>query len=185
MAKELPPLRRVVTGFDAEGESVFLEDGPTRVRTNPARPGMRRFNVWATGRVPVPIDEPDRGSELHGVMPLRGGSVLDIIDYPPEPKDPADRARMQAQMRERIRSMGVHPEPGIRRYPDNPEPGMHETDSFDYVIVLSGEIYAIVGKTEKLLKAGDVLIQRGTRHSWSNRSDDTCRVAFLVVDLSR
>ena len=47
---------------------------------------------------------------------------------------------------------------------------------------MSGEIYAIMDEGETLLKAGDVLIQRGTNHAWSNRSDDFCRIAFVLID---
>lgn len=185
MANELPPVRRVITGFDASGQSVFVEDGAAHVQTNPARPGLRSSRVWATGQLPVCIDEPDRSSELRAVMPLAGGSVMNVVDLPPEPKDQAERERALVDMRDRIRKAGVMPEPGVRRYPDGPHPGMHETDTIDYAIVLSGEIYAVMEKGEKLLKAGDVLIQRGTNHAWSNRSDNTCRMAFVLVAATR
>ena len=52
----------------------------------------------------------------------------------------------------------------------------------DYAIVLSGEIYALMDAGEVLLEAGDVLVQRGTNHAWSNRSDDSAYVAFVLVD---
>ena len=62
---------------------------------------------------------------------------------------------------------------------------MHETDTIDYAIVLSGEVYAIMEKGEKLMRTGDVLIQRGTNHAWSNRSDTMCRIAFVLVEATR
>ena len=63
-------------------------------------------------------------------------------------------------------------------------PGMHRTRTLDYAIVLSGEIYAVLDEGEVLLKAGDVLVQRGTNHAWSNRSARPCRIAFVLVDAS-
>jgi quercetin dioxygenase-like cupin family protein len=63
-----------------------------------------------------------------------------------------------------------------------PHPLMHRTDTVDYGIVLSGEIYLVLDKQETLLKAGDVVVQRGTNHAWSNRSDKPCRMAFILVD---
>ncbi|MEI7738536.1 MAG: cupin domain-containing protein [Betaproteobacteria bacterium] len=48
---------------------------------------------------------------------------------------------------------------------------MHQTETIDYVIVLNGEIYMVLDKSEVLLKAGDVAVQRGTNHAWSNRSN--------------
>ncbi len=59
---------------------------------------------------------------------------------------------------------------------------MHKTDTVDYAIVMSGEIVAVMDDGETLLKAGDVLIQRGTNHAWSNRSDAFCRIAFVLID---
>jgi quercetin dioxygenase-like cupin family protein len=59
---------------------------------------------------------------------------------------------------------------------------MHITDTVDYAIILAGEMYAVLEETETLMKAGDILVQRGTNHAWSNRSDEVCRVAFILVD---
>jgi quercetin dioxygenase-like cupin family protein len=59
---------------------------------------------------------------------------------------------------------------------------MHKTSTVDYIIVLKGEIYAIMETGEKLLKAGDILIQRGTMHSWSVRTSEPCIVAAILVN---
>ena len=60
--------------------------------------------------------------------------------------------------------------------------GFHKTSSVDYAIVLSGEIYAMMDEGEVLLRAGDVLVQRGTHHAWSNRTDEPARLAFVLID---
>ena len=179
MAKELPTVRRVITAINDAGRSYFSEDGPAHIKTNPNRPGMRSSHIWATSAIPCPIKEPDQATGgVKGIMPPKNGSVLHIIDYPPDPKDPAEFERI----REHVRKMGTNPEPGVRRFPDGPHPGMHVTDTIDYAIVLSGEIWAIMDEGETLLKTGDVLMQRGTSHAWSNRSDEYCRVAFVLVE---
>jgi len=64
-------------------------------------------------------------------------------------------------------------------------PGMHQTDSIDVVTVISGEIWAVVQTGETLLKAGDTIIQRGTRHAWRNRSDAPCTVSALHISVVR
>ncbi len=64
-------------------------------------------------------------------------------------------------------------------------PGMHRTETVDYAIVLEGEIYAVMDQDETLMRAGDVLIQRGTNHAWANRSDKTARIAFVLIDGKR
>ena len=61
-------------------------------------------------------------------------------------------------------------------------PFMHRTDSVDYAIILSGEIYLMLDDTEYLLLAGDTVVQRGTNHAWSNRGTTTCEIAFVLVD---
>jgi hypothetical protein len=185
MAAEIPPVRRLVTGFDASGRSIFVEDGPASFRANATRPGLRSSPVWATGRLPVPVDDPDRSGLVTGIMPPPGGSLLKIVDLPPEPQDAAERRLALEQAKESIRHAGTTPEPGLRRHPDGPHPGMHETDTIDYAIVLSGEVYARLDEGERLLKAGDILIQRGTSHSWSNRSGAYCRIAFVLVEATR
>lgn len=65
--------------------------------------------------------------------------------------------------------------------PGNP-PVMHRTETLDYVIVLEGEIDMDMDDSSVHLRAGDVLIQRGTNHSWVNRSGARCRLAVVLVD---
>jgi uncharacterized cupin superfamily protein len=62
---------------------------------------------------------------------------------------------------------------------------MHRTDTIDYAIVLEGEIVAILDKEETVMRAGDVMIQRGTAHAWANRSSNPARIAFMLVDARR
>ncbi|KAM3523589.1 hypothetical protein NHJ13051_005022 [Beauveria bassiana] len=58
----------------------------------------------------------------------------------------------------------------------------HRTESLDFGIITKGEIVCCLDDgVEKTLRAGDVCVQRGTIHSWQNRTDETCRVAFVLV----
>ena len=57
----------------------------------------------------------------------------------------------------------------------------HKTSTIDYIIVLQGEITAIMDTGETLLKAGDILVQRGTMHSWSVRGTEPCIVAAILI----
>src|SRR5713101_3671821 len=61
-------------------------------------------------------------------------------------------------------------------------PRNHRTDSIDYAVVLAGEIDMELDGTTAKLKAGDVLVQRGTVHNWVNRSSEPCIIAFVLVD---
>jgi quercetin dioxygenase-like cupin family protein len=62
-------------------------------------------------------------------------------------------------------------------------PRVHRTDSIDYAVVISGEIDMELEKgNEVRLKAGDVLVQRGTVHNWINRGKAPCVIAFSLID---
>ena len=61
-------------------------------------------------------------------------------------------------------------------------PRNHRTDSIDYAVVLSGEIDMDLDDKVVHLKAGDVLVQRGTIHNWINRGTEPCVIAFVLID---
>lgn len=61
-------------------------------------------------------------------------------------------------------------------------PREHRTDSIDYIIIMSGEIYMQIEGKETLLKAGDVLVQRGNIHNWENRGPEKCVLAAILID---
>jgi quercetin dioxygenase-like cupin family protein len=65
--------------------------------------------------------------------------------------------------------------------PGNPDMN-HRTDSVDYAVVMSGEIDMELDDGESVhLKAGDVLVQRGTIHNWKNRGTEPCLIAFILI----
>jgi mannose-6-phosphate isomerase-like protein (cupin superfamily) len=61
-------------------------------------------------------------------------------------------------------------------------PRNHRTDSIDYAVVMSGEVDMVLDDTTVPLKAGDVLVQRGTIHNWINRGTQPCVIAFILID---
>jgi quercetin dioxygenase-like cupin family protein len=67
-------------------------------------------------------------------------------------------------------------------FPPGNTPGMHRTETIDYVIVIEGEIEMDMDDSTVKLQAGDVMVQRGTNHAWANRSDKRARVAFVLID---
>lgn len=176
MANDHKVTRRVVTAIDDEGNSYIAEDGPTpAVRTVDARPGYVVNNLWITGAAPDVVGAPD-GIEGHeGVLPPKGGTVLRIIEYPPDPEDPEEMARQFAGMFGKLFDDADRPGDAMKH------PGMHTTETVDYAIVLEGELTAIMENDETVLRAGDVLIQRGTNHAWSNRSGKPAKAAFVLI----
>jgi hypothetical protein len=76
--------------------------------------------------------------------------------------------------------MGVVPKGEQAQNPRHP--GMHRTRTIDYAIALSGEIDILLDDSEVHVKAGDVVIQRGTNHAWVKPGDIPCRIAFVLID---
>jgi cupin domain len=181
MAEEkLPPIRRVVTGDGPDGKSRVVQDAPaTSIKTVPERPGYRAVNVWRTTEFPCPIGAEESVGQHKGILPTSGGTILRIIDFPPEPKDPVELKRRLDATFGGIYADAAHDKTYKRH------PGMHTTDTVDYAIILEGEIWSVMDEGETLLKAGDVLIQRGTNHAWANRSQKTARIAFVLMDGKR
>jgi mannose-6-phosphate isomerase-like protein (cupin superfamily) len=102
--------------------------------------------------------------------------VFRLIEYPP------DAQRVAALLSERDAPDDGSGRHAARDRGSPRHPGFHKTNSVDYAIVLSGEIHALMDEGEVLLKAGDVLIQRGTNHAWSNRTNQPAYVAFVLID---
>ncbi|MDB5408555.1 MAG: cupin [Rhodospirillales bacterium] len=176
----LPPVRRVVTGEDDHHRSRTVADGASpAVREVPERPGYRVTNVWATAGGPTPVDAPDAIAAHQGIAPPPGGTILRIIDIPPDATDSVERKRqMAATFGQLYRDADHHLE-------NTTHPGMHRTDTVDYAIMLAGELVSILDEDETILRAGDVLIQRGTNHAWANRSGKMARIAFVLIDGKR
>jgi len=172
----LAPIRRVVTANDAQGRSYLAEDGPSpAIRFVPERPGYRITNLWRTDAAPANIGSPDTIHLHQGVAPPPLGTVLRILDIPAEPADPQElQDALNATFSRMYDDAHRNVQPGEH-------PGMHRTDSVDYALMLEGELIAIMDKEETVLRAGDVLIQRGTNHAWANRSGKPARIAFVLV----
>jgi hypothetical protein len=171
------PPRRVVTGHNAEGKSVFVSDSPTP-HVFQRKPGSAIvMELWETRATPADNrGNADAIARDFRLPPPKNGSVFRVIEYPP------DSERLKALAAERA---GADDGSGWMTAADKGNPrhlGFHKTNSVDYAIVLSGEIYALMDEGEVLLKAGDVLIQRGTNHAWSNRTEAPCIVAFVLID---
>jgi mannose-6-phosphate isomerase-like protein (cupin superfamily) len=169
-------VRRVVTGHNAAGKSIFVIDVPTPHVFQRTKGSAIVHELWETASTPADnrssADSITRG---HRLAPPKNGSVFRVIEYPPDSERLAAIAREHALPDDSGRAAASDH--------NNPRhPGFHKTATIDYAIVLSGEIHAMMDEGEVLLKAGDVLIQRGTNHAWSNRTNENAVVAFVLID---
>jgi hypothetical protein len=166
-------IRRIVTGVNDAGRSYIVSD--TQLPAGDLAPGeATRAGLWITRSAPASNSDPEDptpdGVVLRTPPPDRGGTVIRITDIPPQsvrPYDPEDLRRR-----------------GCRTTPDRSarHPGFHATDTIDYAVCLEGEVWAMLDDDETLMRPGDVLIQRGTYHAWSNRSDQNARMLFVLID---
>ena len=164
--------RRVVTGHDARGKGVVLIDGAAPNAKPRKATGLVSTLLWVTDESPADNSgSADAGEREIGVAPPPRGSIFRVVDFPPATDlGPVDNAAM-------LREMGIEAGRGDARHP-----GMHRTKSIDYAVVISGEIDMLLDDSELHLKAGDVLVQRGTSHAWVNRGRENCRIAFVLID---
>jgi mannose-6-phosphate isomerase-like protein (cupin superfamily) len=174
-------IRRVVTGHDDNGKAIVISDGPaTAVKTVPLWPGLISTDVWKTAGSPIVIrkaeDDPTGGQRsLH---PPEQGTIIRISVVPPE----TDEIRnLNADQAKNVFA-GVGNAQASTRGKGGRHPLMHRTETVDYAVVLEGEITMLLDDSEVNLTAGDVVIQRGTNHAWSNRSGKPVRMLYILMD---
>jgi hypothetical protein len=163
--------RRVVTGQTADGKSAFVSDEQL--------PEGQFAQLWGSDEaVTLPTD----GSEPKWTTffpPVNGFRFL-VFTMPPDPP-----GGMPPLTPEIIGLMNEH-RPGLGDAMEVGTAGMHTTDTIDFDIVLSGEVYLELDDgAEVKLTAGDVVIQNGTRHAWHNRSGQPVTMASALVAAPR
>ena len=168
-------VRRVLTGHDAEGRSTFIADGEApNVKEMASMPGLALTDLWETSGAPASnAGDKDAAARPVRLEPPKNGTILRIVEFPPD-----SAWRNSADGKTAFKSIGA----GHAQDRNSSDPMMHKTGTVDYIIVLKGEIYAIMETGEKLLRPGDILVQRGTNHSWSVRGSEPCIIAAVLVN---
>ncbi len=129
----------------------------------------------ANGKSIVKIDE-----EAKNVISSRPGAQSTVIwstdKFPTDNTDEFDGS---------LRDVGTSHDTGsvfrVVKYYPGVAPRNHRTDSIDYGVVISGEIDMVMDIGTVRLKAGDVLVQRGTIHNWVNNGKEPCIIAFALI----
>jgi quercetin dioxygenase-like cupin family protein len=148
--------RRVVTGHTPDGVSVVVSDGPVPVSRELPDDGVAFHEIWNTAGAPARVDARDEIEPTERdltVPPPPHGTKIRINEFQPGHLD----------------------EHGLQS-------PVHRTESIDYGIVLEGEITLVLDDSEVTLRAGDIVVQRGTDHAWANRGTVPAKVVFVLVD---
>jgi uncharacterized cupin superfamily protein len=178
---EPKPVRRIVTIDDARGASHAVVDEPSPdVRTDPARPGWASTRIWVTTASPPVVPKQYRDALLlpQMMVPPPHGSLCRIVTIPP---DASWRGKVGASdVAAHFQAMGA---PRASTHSASaPHPYMQQTSTLDFCLILEGEVTLVLDTEEVSLQAGDTVVQRGTNHAWSNRSDKPCRIAISSHD---
>lgn len=169
-------VRRVVTGHDADGKAVFVSDEKVPPVRPTLLPGSEFHRLWGGDGTPR---FPDDGSmpEHASYFPPVGGFRFGFFTLPPDegrgvPAD-LDVAAALTELEQLLPGLAQHMEPD--------EPGMHTTATIDFEVVLSGDVTLELddGATVQL-RAGDTVVQNGTRHRWSNPGTEPAVLAVFI-----
>ena len=173
-------VRRVVTGHTPDGKATIASDTKVEAITVDLAPGMELHRLWGADET---VMFPDDGSSrpYSTYFPPVGGFRFGLFTVPPEsetiPED-LDLEAALAEMEEKLPGMVGHMEP------DNP--GMHTTDTIDFEYVISGEVWLELDDGEEVhLRAGDTVVQNGTRHAWRNKSSEPCCMVVCLIGANR
>ncbi len=171
-------VRRVVTGHDQAGKAVFVGDDVVAPVTLALLPGSEFHRLWGADS---PRRFPDDGTrpESTTYFPPVGGFRFGLFTVPPDdgqgtPVMDRDITRALVELEEKL--------PGLARYVEPDNPGMHTTATIDYGIVLSGQaILELDDGVTTTLDPGDTYVQNGTRHRWSNKGDVPAVIAVTLI----
>jgi hypothetical protein len=146
--------RRVVVGVGDDGRSKVVSDGPSP-HVKEAFGYIDYAEQWVTPSAP----------------PVAGRPFEDAAADAPEGLEPDDpRGTL-------LRTTVYQPDPpGF-----DISQGMHRTATIDFAFVIYGEIVCVLEDGEVTLRAGDVIVQRGGPHAWSNRTDEPVQLGFVMV----
>ena len=164
-------MRRVVTGHK-NNKSVILEDAEIPAQETP---GGEVTLLWQAVGIPtIPLNEGELKKQFTLQMPEPGEIRLGLSSLPPD-----------EEVLSKARERGIDAVEFWRKYFGD-EYGMHTTNTIDYEIILSGELWMEVDDgVEVHLKPGDCVIQNGTRHAWRNRGSVPCVMAVVMVGATR
>ena len=170
----------VVTGQDKSGKSVFKRQSSVEPIRLSSVPGYEFRRVWGSDAAPqLPSDGTPPPQPRY--FPPKNGFRFAFFTIPPDAATNLDEVGAAASIEEFQQKL-----PGMIEVLEPNHPGMHTTDTVDFDVVISGEVVLELDDgAEVFLKAGDCVIQNGTRHAWHNRSSEKCVVSIAIVGAER
>jgi len=173
-------IRCVVTGQTGAGKSVIVRDAPIKPVCLTLLPGYEFHPLWGSdSTAQLPSDGTPPPHPLY--FPPVHGFRFAFFTIPPDSTARVARADIPAAFEEAGRKL-----PGLMDVMEREHPGMHTTDTVDFDVVVSGEVdLELDDGVEVHLKAGNCVIQNGTRHAWHNRSAQACVISVALIGAER
>ena len=173
-------MRRIVTGHTPDGKGTIVSDTQVDAGTSPILSGWEYNYIWWADEAPT---FPDDGT-LHPYsthFPPVGGFRFLTFTMPPESLERPENLDFEVIL-EAIDEMS----PGAANYMEKDNPGMHTSDTIDFEYIISGEIWLELDDGKEVhLRAGDTVIQNGTRHAWHNKGSEPCSVVVCTIGAHR
>ena len=173
--------RLIVTGHSPEGKAVFVQDRPPDPTRVGLLPGSDFFMLWGTPDGTATVGEQDPKPVFRPYFPGVGGSRALFLRWAPwssEPDPQPDPEAIEREVAEKLPGLMDPFEPGGE--------GMHTTDTVDYGICLEGELCLTLDDgAEVTLTPGTCVVQLGTRHKWTNRSDQPALMCYVQLGARR
>ncbi len=170
--------RVVVTGHDKNGKAIIISDKAPR--TYPTPKFLTTFyEVWNEKKVPVTVSREMHDDETDLTHPPpRGGVRIRMHDFDPA-GDKSEQLTYE-EIVEHFKEAGS--EDAVPPKDKWKHAFMHRTESIDFGIMIEGELVLVMEEGERVLTPGDIVVQVGTNHSWTNRSDKNARICFVLLD---
>jgi mannose-6-phosphate isomerase-like protein (cupin superfamily) len=173
-------VRRVTTGHNAQGKAVVASDNEVDGTALELLPGAEFHRLWGADDPPRFPDEGLPPSAASYFPPLGGFRFMmfTVAGHSTSKRAAADRGALFAEMQAKLPGLATHMEPN--------NPGMHTTDTIDFEYIISGEVWLDLDEGATVhLRAGDTVVQNGTRHRWRNESAEPCRIVVFMVGTHR
>jgi mannose-6-phosphate isomerase-like protein (cupin superfamily) len=170
----------VVTGQSESGKSLIMRNTPIKSVCLALFPGYEFHRIWGSDSIPELPSDGTPPPQLR-YFPPKSGFRFGFFTIPPDTTTRVDRISTASALEEI-----QHKLPGMIDVLEPDHPGMHTTDTVDFDVIVSGEVYLELDDgAEVLLKTGDCVIQNGTRHAWHNRSSEKCVISVAIVGAER
>ena len=180
MAEGIKPIRRVVTGNDAQGRSkVLFDSAAPNVNANAFKKGTGMTDVWVFHDCPANISgERDDGNLPFNFEPPHTGGHLRMVQSAGKPPgyDPAADKSAVPPHAPRQRPGGTWDKGGQNAF-SSP---VHQSETVDYGILLEGERVLLLDDGEHVMRPGDVVVQLGNWHGWTNPRGESL-MAFIMM----